>query len=324
MKIAFLVSNRPDFVERITNYTGSEPLLMLETGPDGLYREEDLARAADVEALMVANEPVTEQILAACPRVKIVQRFGVGYEKLDLEAAAKRGIPCCNLAGVNKIPVAEHGFMLILALVRNVFPAHEKTHGLDWGGARLVMNNNFELAGKTLGVIGLGNTGFELARRARGFDMQIVYNDIREIEAERIEAVGARFMEKEELMAAADIVSINVNFNPTAANMIDAKMLARMKKDAFLVCCARGGVIDEAALRDALNEERIRGAGIDVFSEEPFPADNPLLKAKNLIMTPHMAGASIESSRRNYEWAFENVSRVLEKGEKPNFVLNGV
>lgn len=323
MKIGYLASNRPDFVQKITEYTGEAPL-MVAADANGVYSEEALAQVADVDAFLVANEPVTEQLLKACPNVKIVQRFGVGYEKLDLEAAAKLGVPCCNLAGVNRDAVADHGMALIAALVRNIVPANEATKQVKWGEARLIFSSSIELRGKMLGIFGLGNTGHELARRARGFGMHIAYNDIKEIEAERVESVGARKMEKDEMLQVCDVVSVNVNFNPTASGLIDAKALSLLKPGAYLVCCARGGIIDEQALADALNSGRLAGAGIDVYSEEPFPADNPLLQARNIIMTPHMAGASVESSQRNYDWAFENVKRVVEKGEKPRFVLNGV
>ncbi len=323
MKIVYLASHRPEFIEKIKNYTGEEPLIVAADA-EGVYSEESLAAAADAEALMVANEPVTEQLLAACPNLKIVQRFGVGYEKLDLEAAAKRGVPCCNLAGVNRDAVADHGMALIAALVRNIVPAHELSKAVDWGGARKVFASSIELKGKLLGIFGLGNTGHELAKRAKGFGMEVAYNDIREISAEVVESLGARRMEKEEMLEVSDVVSINVNFNPTASGLIDAAAISLMKPGAYLVCCARGGIIDEEALRDALNEGRLAGAGIDVFSEEPFPADNPLLSAKNVIMTPHMAGASRESSQRNYDWAYENVRRVVERGEPAQFVLNGV
>lgn len=323
MKIAYLASNRPDFISKITEYTGEAPL-MIAANAEGIYDEADLARIGDADALMVANEPVTEQLLRACSKVKIVQRFGVGYEKLDLEAAAKLGIPCCNLAGVNRDAVADHGMALIAALARNIVPANELTKQVQWGEARMIFSSSIELRGKILGIFGLGNTGYELARRARGFGMDVAYNDIREIEAAVVEDVGARRMEKDEMLAVSDVVSINVNFNSTAAGMIDARAISLMKPGAYLVCCARGGLIDEQALADALNSGRLAGAGIDVFGEEPFPSDNPLLTAKNVVMTPHMAGASVESSQRNYDWAYDNVRRVVEKGEKPRFVLNGV
>ena len=323
MKIAYLLSHRPDFLKRLVAYTGPDPLI-LSADKSGRYDPTDLAKLADVDALMASNEPVTEQVLAAAPRVKIIQRFGVGYEKLDLDAAARRGIPCCNLAGVNKASVAEHGMLLLLALARNLMTSHALTQKGLWGEARLSMHGSFEMVGKTLGIFGLGNTGFELAKRARVFGMRILYNDIREISPENIAAVEATFREKTALLAEADMVSVNVNFTPSAVNLLDASAISLMKPGALLVCCARGGVIDEKALAEALNEGRLAGAGLDVFSEEPIPVESPLLQAKNLITTPHMAGVTQEARDRNFEWAFENVRRVVEDGDPPQWVVNGV
>ena len=321
--IAYLVSYRPDFAERIRREIGAEPLIVASDG-NGLYSEEALAKLADVDALIVANEPVTEQVFAACGKLKIVQRLGVGYENVDLDAATRRGIPCCNLAGVNKEAVAEHCMAMILALARNLVPTDAKTRASQWQEARMGMGGVFELKGKALGIIGFGDIGSNLAKRARAFDMDIFYNDIRPIDDRVVESVGAKFLEKDALYATADIISINVNFNETAAGMIDAKALSLMKPGGYLICCARGGIVDEHALRDALNEGRLAGAGIDVFAEEPFPEDNPLLAAKNVLLTPHIAGASRETAQRSLQYAHDNVRRVVERGGKPRWAVNGV
>ncbi len=321
MKIAYLAKARPDLKELIP--PDIEPVVV-QAGPGGVYSKEDLARCADADALVISMEPVNEQMLAACKRLKIVQRLGVGYETLDLKAAAMRRIPCCNVPGANKEAVAEHGMTLIMALARHLLEADRLTHELKWADARLLTQQTFELYNKTIGIVGLGNTGSQLARRARAFGMRIVYNDIREIEAETIEAVGAQYLEKDELFREADIVSINTDLNDQSRGMIDAHALALMKPSALLVCCARGGIIDEAALRDALDAGRLAGAGIDVFSEEPIRMDNPLLSAKNCIVTSHVAGVTDETTRRIFTWAHDNVRAVVERGEKPRWVLNGV
>jgi phosphoglycerate dehydrogenase-like enzyme len=321
VKIAYLAKVRPDLKELIPRDVEAE---IVVAGPGGVYSEEDLARVADAEALVISMEPVNEQILAACPRLKIVQRLGVGYETLDLKAAARRGIPCCNVPGANKEAVAEHGMTLILALTKRLLEADRFTRNGQWAEARLLTQQTFELYGKTIGIVGLGNTGSQLARRARAFGMRVVYNDVREIDAETIEAVGAQFMEKAQLFAEADIISVNTDLNDSSRGMINAAALALMQPKALLVCCARGGVIDETALRDALNEGRLAGAGVDVFSEEPIRSENPLLAARNCIVTAHVAGVTAETTRRIFEWAHDNVRAVVERGERPRWVLNGV
>jgi phosphoglycerate dehydrogenase-like enzyme len=321
VKIAYLAKARPDLKELIPADVES---VILEAGPGGVYSQQALEAMADADALVISMEPVNEQVLTACPKVRIVQRLGVGYETLDLEGAARRGIPCCNVPGANKEAVAEHGMTLIMALTKRLLEADRLTRELKWPEARLLTHHTFELKGKTIGIVGLGNTGANLAKRARGFEMRVVYNDIREIEAETIEAVGAQFMEKDDLYRSADILSINTDLNESTRGLIDARALSLMKPGALLVCCARGGIIDESALRDALNAGRLAGAGIDVFGEEPLRADNPLLSARNIILTSHVAGVTAETTRRIFDWAHDNVRGVVERGEKPRWVLNGV
>ena len=321
MKIAYLMKDRPDYFHRLDE---NSDYVIAGAEPDGTYSPETLAEVAGVDAIIVSTQPVTEQLLAACPNVKIVQRTGVGYENIDLEAAARRGIPCCNIAGVNKESVAEHGMLLILALARKFVEAQELTRQMRWMEAKQVNQHSFELKGKVLGVVGLGDTGSNLAKRARGFDMQIVYNDIRDIDPEIVESLGARFMEKDQLYAEADIISVNTTHNPTTEGMVGARELALMKPEAILVCCARGGIIDEAALADALNGERLAGAGLDVFSAEPLSQDNPLLTAKNVYLTSHIAGVTEDAIDRSFAWAHENVRKVVDKGERPRWVVNGV
>src|SRR5579863_2136520 len=174
MKIAYLAKVRPDLKARIPQDVDG---VILEAGPGGVYSKEALAQVADVDAFVISMEPVNEQILAAAKKLKIVQRLGVGFETLDLKAAAKRGIPCCNIEGVNKEAVAEHGAALILALTRHLLEADKFTREGKWGESRLLTKTTFELNGKTMGIIGLGNTGSSLARRCKALGMRIVYND---------------------------------------------------------------------------------------------------------------------------------------------------
>jgi phosphoglycerate dehydrogenase-like enzyme len=321
MKLAYLSKARPELLNRIDK---SIPYVIVASGPDGKYSPEELAKVADVDAFIVSAEPVHDQILAAAKQLKIVQRLGVGYDSLDLEAAKRRGIPCCNVAGVNKEAVAEHTMGLILALAKNLREGERLTREAAWGEARLLTRRSFELKGKTLGILGFGAIGTNLARRAKAFEMKIVYNDVRKIDPKEIAATGAKFLEKPALFRTSDIVSIHTTLNPTTRGLVDAKLLGMMKPTALLTCAARGGIVDEAALRDVLNAGKIAGAGMDVFTVEPILPDNPLLQAKNLLMTSHLAGLSIESSKRGMTWALENVRRVVELGEKPQWVVNGL
>ena len=323
MKIGYLIRVRPDLEDIIPEDV--ESYVRIHAGDDGLYNEEDLAKIKDVDAFVIGMEPVNEQILAAAEKLKIVQRLGVGYETLDLEATAKRQIPACNIEGVNKEAVAEHAMMLILALAKKLPQASAFTQSADWAAARKLTSQTFELKGRTLGIIGFGNTGSSLAKRAHPFEMDIIYNDIVDgINTDLANQLGARSVSQEELLRTADIISICTNLNDTSRKMINAETIATMQPHAVFVCCARGGIIDEEALAKALTDGQIAAAGIDVFEIEPVPADNPLLTLENCIVTSHVAGVAHDTTMRIWEWAHDNVRAVVQRGERPQWIRNGV
>jgi phosphoglycerate dehydrogenase-like enzyme len=322
VKIAYLVRVRPDLEDIIPDDVEG---IQIQVGDDGLYAEEDLAKVHDVDAFVIGMEPVNEQILAHAHKLKIVQRLGVGYETLDLEATAKRQIPACNIEGVNKEAVAEHSMALILALSKRLIEAQALTQEADWASARVLTGKAFELKGKTLGIIGFGNTGSSLAKRAHAFEMNILYNDnIDDINADLAERLGARRVDKDTLYAQSDIINISTDLNDTSRDMIDAAALAKMQPHAMLVCCARGGIIDEAALARALKDGKLAGAAIDVFKTEPIPADNPLMGITNCLLTAHVAGVTSDTTARIWEWAHDNVRAVVQRGERPRWIRNGV
>ncbi len=321
MKIAFLARARPDLPSRIP---ADIDYAILEVGQGNIWNDSALGEVSDADAFVVSMEPVNAQLLRAAGQLQIVQRLGVGYETLDLKSAAKRGIPCCNIEGVNKEAVAEHGMNLMLALARRILETDSLTRDGRWDEARGLTQLVRELRGKTLGVIGLGNTGSQLAIRAKAMGMKILYNDIRDMDPEVLEKTGATFASKEQLFSQSNVVSVNTDLNETSAGMIGVQALGQMHKNTIFICCARGGIVDEPALTNALNQGAIAAAGIDVFETEPVLADNPLLKAKNCIVTAHVAGITDETTQRIFDWAIENVRRVVERGEKPQWVRNGV
>ena len=319
MKIAYLVKVRPD-LEDIVPADVSE-YVRIHAGDDGRYSDADLAKLREVDAFVIGMEPVHEQILAAAPNLKIVQRLGVGYETLDLEAIAKRQIPACNIEGVNKEAVAEHTMSLLLALAKKLPQADSYTQAADWASARVLTQQTFELKDKTIGIIGFGNTGSSLAKRAAAFDMQVVYNDAKsQVNKDIAESVGAREVGLDELLANSDVVSISTDLNQSSRNLIDASAIAKMQTHAILLCCARGGIVDEHALADALRSEKIAGAGIDVFEIEPIPTDNPLIGCPNCILTAHVAGVAHETTMRIWQWAHDNVRAVVQRGERARWI----
>ena len=320
MKLAYFTQNRPEFLRKIPREI---PHVIVAAEADGSYSAETLARLQDVDAFMIAAEPVTEQLLAACPRVRIVQRMGVGYNTLDLKAAARREVYCCNVAGVNKEAVAEFNMTHLLSLHGGLREVRVETVAGNWQAASRPRRSR-ELNGSTIGILGLGDTGSSLAKRALGFGLKVLYNDVRPIEAKVLEETQAVFAEKDALFAQADFVHVCVDLNPSSMGMVNAARIGMMKPSAYLICCARGGIVDEQALADALNGGNIAGAGIDVFSQEPPPADNPLFSARNIQLTPHIAGVTPESGARNFQRALENVRRVVEQDIRPQWVVNGL
>lgn len=322
MKIGYLIRVRPDLEDIVPEDVESH--VRIHVGDDGRYSDEDLAKIADVDAFVIGMEPVNEQILAAAPKLKIVQRLGVGFETLDLDAIAKRQIPACNIEGVNKEAVAEHSLTLLLALAKQLPDASKFTQAADWAAARKLTSRTFELKNKTLGIIGFGNTGSSMAKRAAAFEMNIIYNDIRDVNADLAKTLGAKAVSREELLKTADVVSISVDLNASSRQMIDDEALALMQPHALLICCARGGIIDEDALAAALKAGRIAGAGIDVFEIEPIRTDNPLIGCPNCILTAHVAGVAHETTMRIWEWAHNNVRAVVQRGERAQWIRNGV
>ena len=322
MKVAFLMKDRPDYVQRIPK---DLDWVQVYAGPDGVYPPEMLARVADVDALIGSiRDPVHEQLLAAAPKVRIVQRMGVGYDNVDTTAAAKRNIPVCNLGDVNKDALGEHGICLMLALARRLVENHRLTVQADWPGARALCDDTCELQGKTLGVLGFGKSGYELARRAWVFGMHIRYHNRSPVDARLREAMDAQERGLEELFAESDFVSVNVSLNPSTQNLVDGRLLDRMKPSAFLINLARGGIVDERALAERLDAGKLAGAGFDAFSIEPIRPDNPLLHARNVVLTSHIAGTTRECTDREVGWALANVRRFLEEGRTPRWIVNGV
>ena len=248
----------------------------------------------------------------------MIGRMGVGYDNVDLEAAGRHGVQVVNTPLSVIEPVAEHTLMLMLALVRRVVVGDREARAAVF---RQPSNNpDFELLGKTLGIIGLGRTGLRVARIARlGFEMEIIYHDQRE-NSEAEAELGARRVELDELLARSDIVTLHVNFSPETEHLIDSAALAKMTQGAYLINVSRGAVVDETALVGVLRSGGIAGAGLDVYEEEPPAADNPLWELPNIIVTPHRAGFSTEGVYGS-SMVVEDMVRVLN-GEEPRFPVN--
>lgn len=277
-------------------------------------------RLAQADYLLVAAERVDEELIAGAPRARLIQKTGVGTDNIDVRAAASRGLPVANTPGSNSVGVAELTVLLILALYRKLLTLDAATRRGEWP-MWTFRTSSFEMSGKIHGLIGFGSIGREVARRSQAFGTEILYFDNFRPNAEEEKELGATFVPLEDLLRRSDIISLHVPLMPETRHLVGAEELAMMKPEAVLVNVARGGVIDEAALTDALREERIAGAALDVWEREPVNPDNPLLRLENVVATPHIGAGTRDTLARVLETAFGNITRV-SRGEPPLHVVN--
>lgn len=271
--------------------------------------------AAEAEAFLVRTQPrVSEWLMSSCPRLKCVGRHGVGLDNVDLDAATRLGIAVVYAPGSNSDSVAEHTLMLMLAVVRKLIPIERSARAGAWRGTGI--DGITELRGATLGIIGVGNIGRRVAHIARGLGMKTLgfdpYVPPDELERREVEPVS----ELANLLARADIVTCHTPLTPETRHMINRGTIAGMKDGAILINASRGQVHDEEALFEALARGKLRGAGLDVWEEEPVSPDNRLLNLDNVVCTPHVAGLSIGASRNMATQVAAEILRVL-RGEKP-------
>ena len=266
---------------------------------------------------------ITSQVMDASPNLKGIVVWGVGYDHIDLEAASERGIYVANTRGSNAESVAEHVFGLILCLSRKIHRLDDFVRAGKWTTREesgippeLVAQ---DLYGKTIGIIGLGAIGSRVARIAQGFNMRVLAYDPY-ISPETAKERGAELVSLEKLLKESDFVTLHVTLTKETRGMISTKELNLMKPTAYLINASRGPVVDEDALIKALEEKKIAGAGLDVFTEEPISLDNPLLKFDNVMVTPHCAGNSKEALEATALMVSEEVIRILNDQVPENLV----
>ena len=275
-----------------------------------------IQRIGDAEMVLLNKTPITEAVLAACPNVKLICIQATGYNVVDCEAAAKRGIPVCNIPGYGTDSVAQFTFALLLELCHQVGLHDRSVHAGDWS-----KNPDFcywktpqmELVGKTLGIIGYGSIGQAVAKIGRAFGMKVLAYS-------RTHRPGHEYTDLNTLLQSSDVISLHCPLFPETKGLINADTIAKMKNGAILLNTARGPLLDEAAVAAALRSGKLRGAAMDVAAMEPIPADSPLLTAPNCILTPHMAWAPIEARLRIMDILEANIRGFLSG--KPQNVVN--
>ncbi|MCU0757846.1 MAG: 2-hydroxyacid dehydrogenase [Steroidobacteraceae bacterium] len=253
--------------------------------------------------------------LAAARRLKLFQLLSAGYDWLDLDAFRRHGIPLANNDGSNAVSTAEHAVLLMLALLRQLPRHHAATAAGEWLAMQHAMQLR-ELRGKVVGLVGFGQIARQVARRVHGFDALVRYAKPRPATPEEEQPSGARHRSLDELLAESDIVSLHAPLGPQTRGLIDARALARMRPGSWLVNTARGALVDEAALHDALAGGHLAGAGLDVFAHEPIDPDSPLLRLPNVVLTPHVAGSTRDTWDHRMVAAWANVRRVAA-GQAP-------
>ena len=282
-------------------------------------KEETIARIGDAQIVLTNKVPITEDILSACPNIRLICVLATGYNIVDCDAAARRQIPVCNVPSYGTAAVAQFTLALMLELCHRIGLHDAVVHDGKWCRC-----SNFcfwdtpqmELGGKTIGIIGFGRIGQAVARLAAAFGMNVLaYSRTQR----PVEGLDVKYVDLDTLLANSDFVSLHCPLFPETEKLINEQTISKMKDGAFLINTSRGGVLDEQAVADALRSGKLAGAAVDVVSQEPMKEENPLLTAPNCIITPHIAWAPTESRQRLLDCVVENI-RCFLKGTPQNVV----
>jgi D-3-phosphoglycerate dehydrogenase len=271
----------------------------------------------NVDATLLGNDICDANVLNSASRLKIVSRHGIGVDSIDLKSATENGIVVANTPRVNTIAVVEHTMALMLAILRKIPGADLSLKSKRWEGLKFVGE---ELAGKKLGIVGLGAIGKEVAKRAKAFGIEILYTDeVRDTLLEK--ELGMSFLPLHSLLRVSDVISVHVPLTSDTRGLIGRSEISLMKKGAYIVNTARGGIVDTDALAEGLRSGHIAGAAVDVFDTEPPDFSSPLFNVERIIMTPHIGAYTIEAIRRMDRIAAENIVKALH-AEIPEYVVN--
>ena len=285
--------------------------------------EELIRRVGDKDGILTLADAISAELIAAAPSLKAVSTVSVGYNHLDIAAFNQRGIIATNTPGVLDETTADLAWALLMATARRITEAEQVLRAGEWQEWRYDMLTGSDIHGATLGIIGMGRIGQAVARRAQGFGMQVLYNNRSRVAPEIEGALNAEWVEKDDLLRRADHLVLVLPYTSQSHHTIGAREIALMKPTANLINIARGGIVDDVALIEALRDKRIGGAGLDVFENEP--ALNPgFLTLKNVVLTPHIGSASVPTRRAMSNLAIDNLIAALglgpHAGQPPNIV----
>ncbi len=268
------------------------------------------ALAAEADVIVPGWAAVDAGMIAASPRLRMIQKWGIGLDRIDLDAVERAGLTLAITAGANASVVAEHAVMLMLAVYRRLSMIDRATREGRWlfDEMRGVCRR---LGGKTVGLIGFGHIGRMLAKKLSGFEVTVLYTDPRRCDPETEARLGVRFVSRDELLAESDVVSLHIPGGEETRHLMNADAFSRMKPGAILINVSRGEIVDETALAAAIRSGRLMGAGLDVFESEPPAQDNPLLGLDEVVLTPHTAGSVIDNVPNVARHAFGNIETFL-------------
>lgn len=270
--------------------------------------------------LCLLTDRIDKELIENSARLRVISQYAVGIDNIDIESATKRKIPVGHTPGVLTDATADFTWALLMSAARRVVEADTFTREGKWKTWGPTILLGVDVARSTLGIIGFGRIGQAVARRAKGFDMRILYYDNKRL-PEMEETLGVEYVSLETLIKEADFISLHVPLTPNTYHLIGEKEFSMMKKEAILINTARGSVVDQEALYHALKDRKIRGAAIDVTDPEPIPSNSPLLELPNLIVTPHVASASVQSRTKMAVMAAENLIAGLQ-GKRLPFCAN--
>ncbi len=276
-----------------------------------LSEEELLEVVADIDGIICGDDRITERVLEAAPQLKVISKWGTGIDSIDSKAAAARGISVCRTRNAFSEPVADSALGYMLTFARKMTSLDKDIREGKWKKPQLMA-----LGECVLGVVGVGDCGKAVVRRAVSFGMRVLGNDIVELPADFVTATGLEVVALDELLATADFVSLHTDLNNTSYHLIGKAQLKQMKTGAYLINTSRGPVVNEPELIDALQQRIIAGAALDVFEDEPLPADSPLRDIDNCLLAPHTANSSPKAWNRVHENTVRNLLEVLNKTEK--------
>jgi glyoxylate reductase len=308
----------PEAIEILERHADVE---VFEGVDDAIPRDLLLSKVGDVDGLLpLLTDNIDAEVMDAGRSLRVISNYAVGFNNIDLESATERGIYVTNTPGILTDTTADAAFALLMAAARRIPEADRHIRARGWihaWGPRMFIGT--DVHGKTLGILGMGRIGSAIARRAKGFDMKVIYNDVYRRE-DLEEELGIAYKSRGEVIREADFVSLHVPLTPETHHMIGAEELAAMKETAILINTSRGPVVDEEALYEALRDGAIAGAGLDVFEVEPINPGSPLLGLDNIVLTPHLASGSVETRTKMAVMAATNLVRVLQGREPPNLV----